>query len=131
MNVKKSTNNIKIDLDSFSECREDGKTCIKKYIFIITANFQLGINEFNFVNSIFTQNLDSMIKLQNYIYESINQFDSLDVGEAENYKNILTLFYYQLIIFIFKNISVYENSDNILTHQPVAHFGIYPNVDSL
>jgi hypothetical protein len=40
---------------------------IKKYIFIITINIQQGVNEFNFVNSVFTSNLDCMIKLQNYM----------------------------------------------------------------
>ena len=90
---------------------EEGKISIKKYIFIISVNPNLDINEFNFVNSVFTTSLDCMTKLQNFIYETIGNFESLDVEEAENYKNLLIIFYYQLIIWLFKNISVFEDSE--------------------
>jgi len=85
----------------------EGKLCIKKYIFIISVNPNLGVNEFNFVNSVFTSSLDCMTKLQNFIYETIGNFESIDAEEAENYKNLLIIFYYQLIIWLFKNISVF------------------------
>ena len=89
----------------------EGKLCIKKYIFIISVNPNLGVNEFNFVNSVFTSSLDCMTKLQNFIYETIGNFESIDAEEAENYKNLLIIFYYQLIIWLFKNISVFEDSE--------------------
>ena len=74
---------------------------IKKYIFILSYNPISGVSEFNFINSVFTSNLDLIIKLQNFIYDTLNN---------ENMNNdILLFFYYQLIIWLFKNISLFEN----------------------
>jgi hypothetical protein len=73
---------------------------IKKYIFILSYNPISGVSEFNFINSVFTSNLDLIIKLQNFIYDTLNN---------ENMNNdILLFFYYQLIIWLFKNISLFE-----------------------
>ncbi len=87
---------------------------IKKYIFIITINLQQGVNEFNFINSIFTSDLDCMIKLQNYIYESISHLESLDVEQVETHKSLLIIFYFQIIIFLFRNMPVYESNTSLL-----------------
>jgi hypothetical protein len=89
-----------------------GKTSIKKYIFIISTNTVHNVNEFNFINSIFTSNLDYMLKLQNYIYDSINNYENLNIIDVENFQEILLLFYYQLIIWLFKNISIFENNQD-------------------
>jgi hypothetical protein len=91
----------------------NGKLCIKKYIFIISKNSN-DVNEFNFINSIFTSNFDHIVRLQNFIYDSINNFNSLDIENSSDYQEILLLFYYQLIIWLFKNISIYENNENTL-----------------
>ena len=89
---------------------------IKKYIFIISKNEVTSNYEFNFINTIFTNNLDIMIKLQNFIYETLNNYNITDdnYSDKETCKNgdkleILLLFYYQLIIWLFKNQCQYEN----------------------
>jgi hypothetical protein len=77
---------------------------IKKYIFIISKNEITNNYEFNFINTIFTNDLDIIIKLQNFIYEMYNNFPDDDSEKTE----IILLFYYQLIIWLFKNYLQYE-----------------------
>jgi len=106
---------------------------IKKYIYTLSYNQTLDVNEFNFINSIFTSNLDIIIKLQNFVYDIINnnlshqtsgELRTIVKNHEENkeindeIKNdsldneILLFFYYQLIIWLFKNISIFENNDS-------------------
>jgi hypothetical protein len=102
---------------------------IKKYIYTLSYNPTLEVNEFNFINSIFTSNLDIIIKLQNFVYDIINNNLSHHISgelrtvvrnhdENNEIKNdnldneILLFFYYQLIIWLFKNISIFENNDS-------------------
>jgi hypothetical protein len=82
---------------------------IKKYIFIITLNNTTNNNEFNFIDSIFTGNFDIMVKLQNFIYETLNNYNDLIESDKYNYYEIITFFYYQLIIWLFKNSSKFDN----------------------
>ena len=63
--------------------------------------------EFNFINSIFTNNLDIMIQLQNFIYDTLMNFDNLNVSDTYNYYDTILIFYYQLIIFLFNNYNLY------------------------
>ncbi len=91
---------------------ETGKNCIKKYIVIISNNPVIGVYEFNFINSIFTNNLEYMVKLQNYIYNLINSFNNVEKVEDETYQEILILFYYQMIIWMYKNMSTYEGKND-------------------
>ena len=79
---------------------------IKKYIYTLSFNPVLEVNEFNFINSIFTSNLDIIIKFQNFIYDTIN------INLTQNNKNseVLLFFYYQLIIWLFKNMTLFENN---------------------
>ena len=80
---------------------------IKKYIFILGVNVINQTNEFNFLKSIFTSNFEIMIKIQNYIYEKINNLDQL-----EDNKDTLIIFYYQLIIWLFKNMIIFEKNND-------------------
>jgi hypothetical protein len=79
----------------------------KKYIFIISWNSQTENYEFNFINSKFTNNLDLMIRLQNFIYDTLNNFDNLTISDTYNYYDTIIIFYYQLIIFLFNNYNLY------------------------
>jgi len=82
---------------------------IKKYIFIITLNNTTNNNEFNFIDSIFTGNFDIMVKLQNFIYETLNNYNDLIESDRYDYYEIITFFYYQLVIWLFKNSSKFDN----------------------
>jgi len=81
---------------------------IKKYLYTLSYNHILEVNEFNFINSIFTSNLDIIVKLQNFIYNTINN----SISENNENNQVLLFFYYQFIIWIFKNMSIYENNLN-------------------
>jgi hypothetical protein len=80
---------------------------IKKYIFTINYNIFNKNFEFNFIISKFTENIDIMIKLLNFINDYINNND--------NFENIdkLMIFYYQIIIFLFKNILQISKYDKL------------------
>ena len=80
---------------------------IKKYLFIISWNSQMEIFEFNFIDSIFTSNFDMMIKVQNFIYDTLINFDNLDVSDTYNYKESIIMFYFQMIIYLFNNYEKY------------------------
>jgi hypothetical protein len=77
---------------------------VKKYIFIAKWNNLEQNYEFNFINSIFTNNFDIMIKLQNFIYDTINNFDNLHISDSFNYRETIITFFFQLIIFLFNNV---------------------------
>jgi hypothetical protein len=85
---------------------------IKKYIFITSWNSQIENFEFNFINSSFTNNLDIMIKVQNFIYDTLMNFDNLNVSDTYNYHDTIMIFYFQLIIFLFNNYNLYLISAN-------------------
>jgi hypothetical protein len=80
---------------------------IKKYIFITTWNSIAENFEFNFVESVLTNDFDMMIKIQNFIYDILNSFDNLDVTDTYNYQETILMFYYQLIIYLFNKQNTY------------------------
>jgi len=71
---------------------------IKKYFFIISFNKENEVYEFNFIDSVFTDNLELVIKIQNFIFDLINQIDLLENDSEEN----LLIFNYQFIIYLFQ-----------------------------
>ena len=87
--------------------QEFNDICVKKYIFITSWNAQVENFEFNFINSAFTDNLDIMIKVQNFIYDTLMNFDNLNVSDTYNYHDTIMIFYFQLIIFLFNNYNLY------------------------
>ena len=95
---------------------------IKKHIFIISFNNITNNNEFNFINNtIFTNNINMMIKLQNLIYENINRddFSKNDIIV----KNKFLMFYYQLVIFMYKTTydeKIYDKYKIINTYSTLA-----------
>ena len=88
----------------------NNEPCVRKYVFVISFNNEMNIDEFNFVNSSFTNNAQIMIQLQNFIYDTINHLMSLNQEET---LDIVIIFYYQMIIFMFKNLNNYNNYENI------------------
>ena len=56
--------------------------------------------EYNIIESIFTKNLEVMVKIQNSIYDILISEDFKN--HDEKYKQNLILFYYEFITFIFK-----------------------------
>lgn len=83
---------------------------IKKYIFTINYNMVSKQFEFNLIVSKFTENIDVMIKLLNFVNDYINNNEKHMMSE-----NIdkLMIFYYQIIIFLFKNILVVSKYDKL------------------
>jgi hypothetical protein len=97
---------LKSDIINYIINLSTNESSIKKYIFIISFNNITNTNEFNFINNtIFTKNLNMMIKLQNLLYENINRDDFYKNDIVV--KNKFLMFYYQLVIFMFK--SSYNN----------------------
>jgi hypothetical protein len=83
---------------------------IKKYIFTINYNIVNKQFEFNLIVSKFTENIEVMIKLLNFIndYININENDLM----KENIDKLM-IFYYQIIIFLFKNILQVSKYDKL------------------
>lgn len=73
---------------------------IKKYFMIVSYNSELMKYEYNIIESIFTKNLEAMVKIQNSIYDVLVSEDFKN--HDEKYKQNLILFYYEFITFIFK-----------------------------
>ena len=85
---------------------------IQKYLFTVKDDdIDDKICKFNVVNSILTDDFDIIIKIQNFLYDTINSFILNNISD-DNFNNIL-LFYYQFIIFIFKNNIKYELVNDI------------------
>ena len=84
--------------------------CVRKYLFIVSFNKEKNVDEFYFDNSIFTNDLNLMMKVQNFIHDTIMQNLLIENNDV---LNILIIFYYQMIIFMFKNIYVYENQQDV------------------
>lgn len=82
---------------------------IKKYFFIIAYNKETDTNEFNFIDGIFTDNLEIMIRVQNSLFDLSNQSELFE--ENENYSENLLIFNYQFIIYLFKK-SNYLNDNH-------------------
>ena len=93
--------------------QEHNDIYVKKYIFITSWNSQLENYEFNFINSPFTNNLDMTIKIQNFIYDTLMNFDNLNVSDTYNYHDTIMIFYFQLIIFLFNNYNFYLSLSDI------------------
>ena len=94
---------------------ENISSCIKEFIFIITPNAKTNHYEYNFIDSIFTQNLRMMIKLFNEIYPLAKAVDFNDITpEKAQYNNNIITFCYQLILFIFKTTMVDKSVDDKL-----------------
>jgi len=83
---------------------------IKKYIFTINYNMINKQFEFNFIVSKFTENIEIMIKLLNFINDYINNNEK-DIM-SENIDKLM-IFFYQIIIFIFKNILQVSKYDKL------------------
>jgi hypothetical protein len=83
---------------------------VKKYFFIIANNAETDNNEFNFIDSIFTDNLDLVIKIQNEIFDIINQNDFIEKNEND-LENLL-IFNYQFIIYLFKKFKFLDNNES-------------------
>jgi hypothetical protein len=81
---------------------------IKNYLYIINSNIATGLNEIIFINSVITNNITIMIKIQNFIYDLLCNYEIND-----NTYDIVLFFYHQLIIYLFKNYSKYENHNKI------------------
>lgn len=95
---------------------------IKKYIFVISFNNIKNMDECNFINNtIFTNNLNMMIKLQNILYENINRDDF--VKNNIQYKNKFIMFYNQIVIFMFKTTydeNIYDKYKIINTYSTLS-----------
>jgi hypothetical protein len=83
---------------------------IKKYFFIIAHNAENNNNEFNFIDSIFTDNLDLIIKIQNDLFDLINQNDLFEKND-DDLDNLL-IFNYQFIIYLFKKSNYFNNIES-------------------
>jgi hypothetical protein len=62
---------------------------IKKYFFIIAYNKETDTFEFNFLDTIFTDNLDLIIKVQNTLFDVVNQNNALSENDSDT-NNLLT-----------------------------------------
>lgn len=83
---------------------------VKRYIFTINYNSISEQCEYNLLVTKFTENIDIMIKLINFIGESINNYENIG-NSSEEQVDKLMIFYYQIIIFMFKNILQTKNHD--------------------
>ena len=73
---------------------------IKKFFFIIGFNKDTELSEFNFVDSIFTDDINLMIKVQNLLFEQ----------GIKNINDNLSIFNYQFVIYLFKKQSLLNMS---------------------
>ncbi len=83
---------------------------VKRYIFTINYNSISEQCEYNLLVTKFTENIDIMIKLINFIGDSINNYENIG-NSSEEQVDKLMIFYYQIIIFMFKNILQTKNHD--------------------
>ena len=97
---------------------------IKKYIFTINYNIVNKQFEFNLIVSKFTENIEIMIKLLNFINDYINNNEKDMMTEN---MDKLMVFYYQLIIFLFKNILQVSKYDKLKLAKYKFSIFINPN----
>ena len=83
---------------------------IKKFFFIIAYNKENDINEFIFIDSIFTNNIELMIKTQNSLFDLSNQNELFD--NNDEHSNNLLIFNYQFIIYLFKKSNYLNNNES-------------------
>jgi hypothetical protein len=100
---------------------ETNDAYIKKYLFIISFNSITNQNEYNFMPSVLTENLDMLIELENSIFMIINN-DEFETKELKHKTNLI-LFFYQIVMFIYKStFNYYDDSKlkkiyNILSYR--------------
>jgi hypothetical protein len=92
---------------------ESNDEIIKKYLFIISFNSISNQYEYNFMPSILTDNLDMLIELENSIYTIINN-DDFEKRELKHKMNLI-LFFYQIIMFIYKKSFDYPDKNKLQT----------------
>jgi hypothetical protein len=90
---------------------------IKKFFMIVSYNSELMRYQYNIIETIFTKNLDAMVKIQNSIYDILISEDFKK--HDEKYKQNLILFYYEFITFIFK--MDYSNYDKDKLEKLYSH----------
>lgn len=83
---------------------------IKKYFFIIAYNDETETQEFNFIDSVFTNDLELMIQVQNLVFDLSNNQELFDEN-MENQENLI-IFNYQFIIYLFKKSNYLNCSDS-------------------
>ena len=88
-------------------------TNIKKYFMIVSYNSELMKYEYNIFETIFTKNLNAMIKIQNSIYDILASDDFKN--HDEKHKQNLIIFYYEFITFLFKMNFLTENKQKLET----------------
>jgi hypothetical protein len=81
---------------------------VKKYFFIISYDKETDTNEFIFIDSIFTDNLELIIRIQNSLFDLIN---NNEIFNSEEQDENLLIFNYQFIIFLFKKTNYMDNGD--------------------
>jgi hypothetical protein len=86
---------------------------IKKYFFIITYDENTDTKEFNFIDSVFTDNLDLIIRTQNSLFDLINNTDMYAEYNDDEKNNNFLIFNYQFIIYLFKKSYYLNNIDSI------------------
>jgi hypothetical protein len=84
---------------------------INRYFFTMMYNREKELYEIVFLKTIFTEDIDVMNKMHNYIYDLVNNSTCND----DNINN-LTMFYFQLALFLFKTIipSIPTDTTNIV-----------------
>lgn len=92
---------------------ETNDTYIKKYLFIISFNSITNQNEYNFMPSVLTENLDMLIELENSIFTIINN-DEFETKELKHKTNLI-LFFYQIVMFIYKSTFNYYDDSKLKT----------------
>lgn len=87
--------------------------CVKKYFFITKWIQSDQVFQFNFIDSLFVSDLDSMIRVQNFIYDTLKNFQNLSIDDPYNYYDTILLFYFQFIIYTFSNTDkfIYTNTE--------------------
>jgi hypothetical protein len=92
---------------------ETNDAYIKKYLFIISFNSITNQNEYNFMPSVLTENLDMLIELENSIFTIINN-DEFETKELKHKTNLI-LFFYQIVMFIYKSTFNYYDDSKLKT----------------
>lgn len=87
--------------------------CVKKYFFITKWIQSDQVFQFNFIDSLFVSDLDTMIRVQNFIYDTLKNFQNLSIDDPYNYYDTILLFYFQFIIYTFSNTDkfIYTNTE--------------------
>ena len=106
----KNENILKAIINNGSNYDNNNDYYVKKYFFITNWNSLTNNYEFNIVDSILTNDFDIMIRIQNYIYDTLINFNNLDIYDTYNYYDAILFFYFQLLIYFFNNTDKYINN---------------------